>query len=464
MAIYDISEKFSGYGRHQIDAQSFADGFVDSDVKTVYYNIGATIQIRGGIISIVNIISGVTSFGVYIDDTLVDTVSYDNSSSWRLNLSQYADELEDGRHIVTLCAIGTGIADNRSNPVVYYVGASPVYGVSGLHQSDPVLTRTDDAVGMNFAINDATGEIASDFNDVFPWNVTEVVEDTAGNKFVSFPEMYFRIGADENHLLTDVAVSMQPNGEGTWFRVAPFMYGCYGGSVVDSVLKSVSSAERRGGATRGQFRSFAAANGEGYHQLDLYHRTVVMFLWFIEFATKKSDSIMTGRISGSGTMGGGSKRPTGGTDNLGTPSGYETAYGQMRYHYIEDFIGNQQEFVDGVCCKGIGDYDYVTDDPANFSDDTTGKSPLCYPVPNNNWLTALGWDSDNPFMCMPAETNGGSDTTFFCDYSGNANASCPVLYCGARCGDADAYCGLACFYRGSAGSNNASRGGRLLKS
>ena len=463
MAIYDISGKFSGYGRHQIDAQSFADGFVDSDVKTVYYDIGATIQIRGGVISIVNIISGVTSFGVYIDDTLVDTVSYNNSSSWRLNLSQYADDLEDGRHIVTLCAIGTGIADNRSNPVVYYVGASPVYGVSGLHQSDPVLTRTDDAVGMNFVINDVTGEIASDFNDVFPWNATEVVEDNAG-KFVSFPEMYFRIGVDENHLLTDVAVSMQPNGEGTWFRVAPFSYGCYGGSVSNGTLKSVSGVSRQARTTRAGFRSYAAANGTGYYQLDLYHRTVVMLLWFIEFATKKSDSIMTGRIAYSGTQGGSSVCQTGGTDNLGTPSGFETAYGQMRYHYIEDFIGNMQEFVDGVCCKGVGDYDYVTDDPDNFSDDTTGKTPLCYPVPNNNWLTALGWDSDNPFMCMPAETNGGSDTTFFCDYSFNADASFPVLYCGAHYYYANAAYGLAYFYRNSAGSSNGYLGGRLLKS
>ena len=257
---------------------------------------------------------------------------------------------------------------------------------------------------------------------------------------------------------------MQPKGEGTWFRVAPFSYGCYGGSVSNGTLKSVSGVSRQASTTRAGFRSYAAANGTGYYQLDLYHRTVVMLLWFIEFATKKSDSIMTGRIAASGTQGGNAVRQTGGTDNLSTPSGFETAYGQMRYHYIEDFIGNMQEFVDGVCCKGIGDYDYVTDDPANFSDDTTGKSPLCYPVPNNNWLTALGWDSDNPFMCMPAETNGGSDTTFFCDYSDSAGASYPVLYCGAHYYNASSNCGLTFFCRYGAGLSNAYRGGRLLKS
>lgn len=341
-------------------------------------------------------------------------------------------------------------------------GNEPIYGVSGLYQTDPALTRTDDAVGMDFVINSSSGTIDSDFDDVFPWNETTIVTNEAG-KFLRFPRMYFRVGADSSHRLTDVAVSKVPRGSGTWYEVAPFLYGCYGGSVSNGTLKSVSGVSRQASTTRAGFRSYAAANGTGYYQLDLYHRTVVMLLWFIEFATKKSNSIMTGRIAYSGTQGGSSVCQTGGTDNLGTPSGFETAYGQMRYHYIEDFIGNQQEFVDGVCCKGVGDYDYVTDDPDNFSDDTTGKTPLCYPVPNNNWLTALGWDNDNPFMCMPAETNGGSDTTFFCDLSDGANASHPVLYCGAHYNNASAYCGLAYFYRDYAGDSIAVRGGRLIK-
>lgn len=342
-------------------------------------------------------------------------------------------------------------------------GNEPIYGVSGLYQTDPALTRTDDAVGMDFVINSSSGTVDSDFDNVFPWNETSVVYDSSGNKFLIFPRMYFRVGADSSYRLTDIAVSRAPRATGDWYEVPPFLYGCYGGSVSDGKLKSVSGVSRKASTTRVAFRSYAAANGTGYYQLDLYHRTVVMLLWFIEFATKKNDSIMTGRIKYSGTQGGNEVRQTGGTDNLGTPSGFETAYGQMRYHYIEDFIGNMQEYVDGVCCKDVGDYDYVTDDPANFSDDTTGKTPLCYPVPNDNWLTALGWDSDNPFMCMPAETNGGSDTTFFCDYSGNAYASSyPVMYCGATCSNANAECGLACFYRTGAG-NNVYCGGRLIK-
>ena len=39
---------------------------------------------------------------------------------------------------------------------------------------------------------------------------------------------------------------------------------------------------------------------------------------------------------------------TGGTDSLTTPSGYNINTNQMRYHYIEDFVGNVQELLSGV--------------------------------------------------------------------------------------------------------------------
>lgn len=48
------------------------------------------------------------------------------------------------------------------------VVSEPIYGVSGLYQESPALTRTDDSVGLSFAINSGTGAISSDFNSVFP--------------------------------------------------------------------------------------------------------------------------------------------------------------------------------------------------------------------------------------------------------------------------------------------------------
>ena len=459
---YDLSTDFTAYGRYAISVYSSASGYTDSNAASLYYDVGATIAINSGIITIVDAINGITGFRVYIDDVGKDIRNYDGSSSWSVDMSDYEQYAADGKHSVTLCAIGTGIADNRSNPVTWFCGTAPIYGVSGLYASAPALTRTDDAVDMSFEINSSSGAITSDFNNAFPWNVAEVVDDDAG-KFVSFPEMYFRIGVDANGRMTDVAVSAQPANEGTWYRVAPFMYSCYGASISSSKMKSVSGVSRANNYTRAQFRTYARNNGNDYLPIDLYHRNVLMLLWWIEFATKKYDNIMSGRISGSGTSGGSSARPCGGTDSVPTPSGFETAYAQMRYHYIEDFVGNMWDMVDGIYMNSTGQNDYVTTDPTKFSETTDGKTALSFVNPSNNEIAAYGWDPDNPFLFMPIETvSNNSYNTYFCDrvdhYSGY-----PVLLAGARYGNSGADCGLSCVNYTDASSRNSSCGSRLLK-
>ena len=459
---YDLSTDFTAYGRYAISVYSVASGYTDSNAATLSYDIGATIAIHNGIISIVDIISGITAFRLFVDDVEEDYINYDGSSSWSYDMATQEPHIDDGKHSVTLCAIGTSVADNRSNPVTWFCGTAPIYGVSGLHASSPALTRTDDAEGLSFEINSSSGAIASDFNEVFPWNVAEVVDDTAG-KFVSFPEMYFRIGVDSNSRMTDVAVSAQPSNEGTWYRVAPFMYSCYGASISSNKMKSVSGVSRAGSYTRAQFRTYARNNGDDYLPIDLYHRNVLMLLWWIEFATKKYDNIMSGRIAYSGTSGGSSVRPCGGTDSVATPSGFETAYAQMRYHYIEDFVGNMWDMVDGIYMNNVGQNDYVTTDPTKFSETTDGKTALSFVNPTNNEVAAYGWDPDNPFLFMPIETvQNYNYNTYFCDavyrYSGF-----PVMLAGARYSSSDADCGLSCVSYASASNRYSNCGSRLLK-
>ena len=337
----------------------------------------------------------------------------------------------------------------------------PIYGVTGLYDAATALTRTDDAVGMSYTIDRETGSIRSDFDNVFPWNKTKVVDLDAG-KFVSFPEMYFRIGVDEKNRITDVAVSSEPSGAGKWYKVEPFMYGCYGASIADDQMKSVSGVERAKNFTRKQFRDFAMQNGDGYLPIDLYHRNIITLLWLIEWATKDSASIMTGRIYESGKSGGYSRRPTGGTDNVATPSGFEIEYGQMRYHNIEDFIGNVFEIIDGICMHGVGQKDFVTADPDNFGENDEGKKALSFKNPKNGEIAALGWDENNPFLFMPIETVGNGDNdTYFCNevyhFAGN-----PVARGGAYFNDAYAYYGLFYVNTNSASYSSAYLGSRLL--
>lgn len=425
--VYDMSD-ITEYGIYSVTAQSEAEGYDTSETAILAYKVGATIKIQGDILTVLNVRSGITFFDVYIDDVLVGRVRNNGTT---LDLSGYAEQVEDGKHFVELNAIGEGVAENRSNAAAWFRGTAPIYGVSGLYKSSPALTRTDDAVDLDYVINASTGAVDSDFDSVFPWSEAEIVEDAAG-KFLKMPDMYFRVGVDSENRITDIAVSAIPSGAGDWYEVPSFMYGCYGASVKNGKMRSVSGVERSTYVNRANFRKYATANGDGYTQLDLYHHTVMMFLWWIEFATKNSQAVMKGREANSGTGGGTSVCAAGGTDGLETPSGYETIRGQMRWHYIEDFTGNLLEFVDGIVMNTWVTPYTATADRAAYSDNAEDMETLSYKSPaGSGCIAAYGWDSDHPFLCMPCLVSGGNYNTYFCDQIANLSMSNPVLYCGS---------------------------------
>lgn len=135
----------------------------------------------------------------------------------------------------------------------------------------------------------------------------------------------------------------------------------------------------------------------------------------------------------------------------------------MRYHYIEDFVGNLFEFVDGSVGTGSsGGVQYVTDDPTKFSDTTTNmNASFNSPTTSGNCIAAFGWDVNNPFLCLPKVTvSNDSYDTYFCDYGATSNDI--VLYCGAHWYNSRASLGLSSFNRATASHSSDYIGGRLL--
>lgn len=460
MPIYDLSEKLKTYGTFHIKAQSLADGYENSDFAELTYSIGPTIAIKSGVISIVAVIEGITAFDVYVDGVKKGQAAYDYSADWGITAADYLTTEEDGKHVITLCAIGDGVADNRSNAVTCYKGTAPIYGVTWTNDTTTTMERTDDAVGLSYAIQASDGSIASDFNDTFPWNETAVLTLEAGD-FLRMPEMYFRIGTDDNGDINAVAVSKNPSGDGDWFKVDPFYYGIYGASANGSGLASLTGKTRLANTSRPNFRTRARATGAGYYQLDLYHKTVMTFLWWIEWATKNSESIMPGKTSATGS----SPCQTGGTDQVSTPSGFNTATKQMRYHYIEDFVGNFLEWIDGV--SGMTNSKvWVSSNPDDYAD-TNGpanyKQPSYNTTGSGNCIKAFGWDAENPFLCYFSKTTGSQNwTQAFCDGGWAVSSSFPVVYSGACWYYSSAVCGLCFCSNAYAGGADSGIGGRLL--
>lgn len=469
MANIDLLSLLLPYGDRTIKVKAKASGYSDSDFSnSVTYHSAPIIAMDSeddSVLVISNLRAAATGYQIYLNGTLNTTVTYSGLDGGSMNVDlEDLSDVPEGSLSIYVKGVGTGVEDNTSNTLSIWYGSAalPIYGVSGLYQSSPTLTRTDAAVGMSATVNSSSGAVSSDFDSVFPWNEAEV-KTVNGNKFLQMPDMYFRIGKDSSNRITDVAVSKMAGTDDsthTWHKVDSFYYGCYGASVSNNKLASVSGVARQGTKTRAEFRSLASANGSGYQQLDLYHHTVMMFLWWIEWASKDSQSIMRGK---DGSIGGNTIVNTGGTDSLTTPSGYNTSTGQMRWHYIEDYIGNQREFVDGTV--GSGSTYYVTADPSKFNDTGSGMNTLGYGYPSNasssnRCISAYGWDSNNPFLCEPKEQTGTDYTVHFCD--SNPASNNVVLMVGAYCYASGALCGVSYCYRLTATGSVASYGGRLL--
>lgn len=337
--------------------------------------------------------------------------------------------------------------------------SSAIYGVAWTNDGTTTMTRTDDAVEMTYAISN--GKVASDFDNVFPYNeMKRTIID--GNVFVYVPAMFFRITTDENKKITAVAVS-QTQGDGDdWYETRPFYYGAYGASSDGSVLKSVSGVSRLVSITRATARTRAMATGDKYHQRDLYAGTILMFLWWIEFATKNSASVMTGTQYG---------KTTGNTDSIYNEeegenfcvSGYNTSTSQMVWHGIEDYIGNGMEWEDGITGDGTsGGVQYVSDDYTKYNDTGSGMDTLSFnsPTTSGNCLEALGWDEEKPFLCQPIATRSDSNyTTGFCDYGSTSNNI--VSYRGCN-GPSNAGSGVSYFTRCNVSYSGSYVGCRLL--
>lgn len=368
-----------------------------------------------------------------------------------------------------------GLSSVEITTNVQPVTTSPIYGVEWTNDATTTMTRTDDATSMTYSVTG--GKFASDFDNVFPYNQMKR-ETISGNVFVKIPSMWFRIGYDANKKIVSIAVSETQGdaktGEGVtyeWRQTKAFYYGAYGASSNGTTLSSVSGATRVVSITRAVARTRAMAVGTGYHQRDLYAGTILMFLFWIEYATKKSQNYPTTLGGVFPTMGLSAKVSTGGTDSIYNEteganfcvSGY-TSNNQIVWHGIEDFFNNTYEWEDGITGNGTaGGVQYVSDDYTKYNDTGTGMNTLSYNSPasgSGDCLEALGWDTNNPFLVQPiAVRNDSNYTTGFTDYASTSNNI--VSRRGAYWGASASY-GLSAFGRYTVSDSSTSIGCRLV--
>jgi len=396
----DLKQYINTYGLHSIKVIATGEGFRNSEPVVKEYNNSPFIIYTDDGIVVTNVQAGVSSIDLYVDEILEKTIEHDAESTEDVLIDFSNTSVIEGSINHFIIVAHTNYGDFTSNNAM----TTRVFGVSGMYDSSVALTRTDDSVGKTYTIDSTTGLVTSDFDDEFPFNAMNEV--TVGDSlFISIPEMWWRIGKDAEDNITDIAVARYKNGAGNWYKSDAFLVGKYLSFQENDMMVSKSGKSTSINYSALQWTTYAKANGEGYKPYGYYEHTILTFLWLIEFANKRSTNIINGYSS--------YNLVTGGTDSIETPTGYLTANNRMKYRGIEDFVGNDSVWMPDV----TGAY-YTSRDIETYKNGTTDKTQLSYymnitAIQSYRGIQALGWDDNNPFICLPSKLGSSSSTTYF---------------------------------------------------
>lgn len=327
-----------------------------------------------------------------------------------------------------------------------------IYGVDGVGQSSPTLTRTDAAEGLGYTINAST--IDSDFDSFYPWCEMKEVTDDLGNVFIRIPKFYTKITKNANGTFKHQISGCRYDGFGTLFvdgkgnEIDYILVGKYEGSYDSekSRMMSKSGQTVKVNITLPNYRKACVAVGEGYQQYDFLIDAIIKELFLIEFATTHCQSIMNGFTNGSNTA----ALITGHTDCVATPSGSwntgHTAtdtedcttcntdgYHACKYRGIENPWGNTWTFCDGINFNK--EKIYICESPTEYASDKY-DAPYTYMgdrVMADGYVKTVKPFSKNPLIGYTSEI-GANGNTHYSDYHYQSETG-TVLLCGGQWGD-----------------------------
>ncbi len=186
-----------------------------------------------------------------------------------------------------------------------------VYGVSWDKSSNPTLARTDNSVGLVANAGVDSNAVRNDFDRVQIFGEIHDVEDSLGNVFVRIPKFYIR-KTDSPTLKTWQISKTKYKGfylpwcfwDFTTGREKHYIdVGKYKATLgAGNKLESKPNAPPLVNTNIVNMRTYAENNNVngllGYQQLDIHVMDVLQTLFYVEFATLDSQSIMQGFVKG----------------------------------------------------------------------------------------------------------------------------------------------------------------------
>lgn len=161
--------------------------------------------------------------------------------------------------------------------------------------------------------------------------------------------------------------------------------------------------------TRATARTMATNRGSGWYSAGVKQTMAVQMLMAVEYGFNSQIGIGQGVVSASATtyVGQTTGNVTSGTqDNKTTP---------VNWRGIENFWGNINDWIDGLNLNNR--VPYFCNSYAFVDNTATGYTQIAFNLPSsNNFISALGYDSNNDWIMLPSEASGASATSAIGDY------------------------------------------------
>ena len=224
---------------------------------------------------------------------------------------------------------------------------------------------------------------------------------SADEGFTLHPAFYDASGNEIDYFLYGAFDAVGQNSSGT--------YGTSYNTASDK-LSSVAGSSMLpvNNLTRATARTMATNRGAGWYSVGVKQTMAVQMLMAVEYGFNSQIGIGQGVVSASAATYAGQTtgNVTSGTqDNKTTP---------VNWRGIENFWGNIWDWIDGL---NLNDRVPYFCNSYTFADDTaTGYTQISFSLPSSNYITALGYDSNNPWVLLPSESGNSKPTGPIGDY------------------------------------------------
>ena len=222
------------------------------------------------------------------------------------------------------------------------------------------------------------------------WEISDIPQ----TGFSLHPAFYDANGNEIDYFLYGAFDGVGQNAEGTYDT-------SYNKS--SDKLSSVagSSYVPSNSMTRATARTMAANRGTGWYQAAVKQTMAVQMLFAVEYGFNSQVAVGKGVTNASAAVYAGQ---TTGNITSGTQSNETTP---VNWRGIENFWGNIFDWIDGLNINER--VPYVCDNYTFVDNTSTGYTQISFSLPVSNYITALGYDSDNDWVMLPSESTSTSN-------------------------------------------------------